>query len=111
MSNSKQAVLTSMNIWNIEDKELLSLLIAREGGKTTRRIIDKLLNKPYNKHQLAKKLKLDYKTISHHIDMIEEHDYATKVTIGKITYYQPSKKLFNSLEEYKFIKEYLKNNK
>ena len=98
-------------IWKISDKELLNLLIGRDGGKTAIKIIDEILKRPYNKNQLSNKLNLDYNTITYHIDIIYKHEYITKEKFGESYFIHPSDKLFKSLEEYKLIKEYLKNKK
>ena len=95
-------------IWQIKDKELLTLIVGRDGGKTTVKIIDKLLTEPCNKNQLAKTLKLDYNTITHHINIIFNYDYIEKFTVKKNNYYYPSDKLIKNLEEYYRIREYLK---
>lgn len=103
-----QKTLASWNIWSIKDRELLNLMVARKGGKTTTKIIDKILEWPKNKNQLAKELGMDYKTISYHIDIMKEHDYLLEEKCNKHYYYSPSDKLFNSIEEYNLIKEYIK---
>ena len=111
MMKDKQKILLPGCIWDMNDKELLNLIIGRDGGLTTIRIIDKILYKPYNKNQLANLLDLDYNTISHHIKIIKNHDYISDEQFDNIHYYHPTEKLFKSLDEYKFIKEYLLNNK
>lgn len=56
-------------------KKLLWWLIAGTRGGTNRaKIIGKLSDRPYNAHQLAKILKLDYKTVRHHIKVLEENN-------------------------------------
>lgn len=95
-------------IWKIKDKELLNLIVGRDGGKTTIRIIDKILTEPYNKNQLARTLKLDYNTITHHINIIYNHNYILKLKFENTYYYHPSDKLIKSLGEYNLIREYLK---
>lgn len=94
-------------MWRINDKELLNLIVGRDGGKTTIRIIDKILTEPYNKNQLAKALKLDYNTITHHINIIYNHKYISKSKFENRYFYYPSDKLIKSLDEYYSIKEYL----
>lgn len=97
-------------IWQISDKELLNLILGRDGGKTTIRIIDKILKKPYNKNQLANALKLDYNTITHHINIIFNHNYIVESEFENSCFYYPSDKLIKSLEEYYSIREYLETN-
>lgn len=104
---SLQKTLHSWNLWNIEDKELFSLLAGRSGGPTTMRILDLILQMPLNKNQIAKILNLDYKTVEYHINLMTLHDYLFAVPCENIKYLYPSQKLFNSIEQYNLIKEML----
>ncbi|KHO45310.1 MAG: regulatory protein ArsR [archaeon GW2011_AR3] len=49
---------------------LLYLIAGTRGGETRARIINFLRKKPSNAHKLAKSLKLDYKTITHHLEIL-----------------------------------------
>ena len=100
--------MKNRNIWAAKDKELVILILGREGGKTTARIIDSLLEKPYNKNQLTNILHLDYNTITYHTDLLCKHGYATKEKFENSYYYHPSNKLFNHIDDYILIKEVLK---
>lgn len=71
------------------------------------RILDEIINKPCNANQLAKRLKLDYKTITYHMKIICKHKYAVKITFEKYACYYPSERLMDSIEEYNLIKEYI----
>jgi DNA-binding transcriptional ArsR family regulator len=55
------------------EKLLWWLITGKRGGKNRARIIKKLHERPYNPHQLSKELDLDYKTIRHHIKVLEEN--------------------------------------
>jgi predicted transcriptional regulator len=67
-------------------KRLLWYLIAgSRGGVNRARIIKALRDRPYNVNQLSKELDLDYKTIKHHIDVLEDHDIIVNST-GKKKY-------------------------
>lgn len=105
---SEQRTLIKWDLCNIKDKDLLNLIVCRKGGENTIKILECILQKPQNTNQVAKKLKLDYKTVAYHINIIEEHEYITAQTFQKRTYYYPSKKLFKSLKEYTLVKEYIK---
>ena len=64
-------------------KNLLWYLIAgTKGGKTRGRIIELLRRKPNNAHMIAKILKLDYKTIRHHLEVLEKNNIITAVNKG-----------------------------
>ncbi|MBQ2654550.1 MAG: winged helix-turn-helix transcriptional regulator [Methanobrevibacter sp.] len=94
---------------NIEDKELFNLVMGNKGGRTRMRILDALLIMPSNANQLAKKLKLDYKTVTYHMNIICKHKYATREKFEKYTRYYPSDKLIKNLKEYKIIKQHIQN--
>jgi len=50
------------------------LIAGKRGGKNRARIIKKLADRPYNANQLADQLHLDYKTVMHHIRILEKND-------------------------------------
>jgi DNA-binding transcriptional ArsR family regulator len=55
-------------------KRLLWYLFAgTRGGPSRAEIIRVLRDRPCNAHQLAQSLKVDYKTIQHHVGVLEEH--------------------------------------
>ena len=90
-----------------ENRELYSLIAVRSGGTNTIRIIDEILVKPKNANQIAKILKLDYKTVTYHLDIICTHDYLTKEKFGRNYSYFPSDKLIRNLDTYNTIKKSL----
>ena len=53
------------------------LLAGSTGGLNRARIINALDERPYNANQLTEKLKLDYKTVRHHLEVLEENDMIT----------------------------------
>ncbi|MCH8085381.1 MAG: winged helix-turn-helix domain-containing protein [Nitrosopumilus sp.] len=60
-------------------KLLLYLFTTTRGGFTRLRIIMRLLEQPYNTHQLSKKLDLDYKAIQHHMKVLEKNNMVSKI--------------------------------
>lgn len=55
-------------------KQLLWYLLAgTRGGLNRIRIIDALLERPYNAHQLSEELELDYRTMRHHLDVLTKN--------------------------------------
>ena len=63
-----------------ETKSLLwYLFVGTKGGQTRVRIISQLRNKPSNKNQLSKDLKIDYKGIEHHMKTLEDSNLVTKI--------------------------------
>ena len=74
-----------------ETKKLLWVVFAAsKGGMTRIKIISHLREIPSNTHQLAKALGFDYKSIQHHIRILERDNLITKVgkTYGAV--YFPS---------------------
>lgn len=75
-------------------KQLLWYLLAgTRGGGTRARIIHSLIRKPKNAHQLAKTLKLDYKTVQHHLNILIENRILTPVGKRYGAAYFPSEEL------------------
>jgi DNA-binding transcriptional ArsR family regulator len=61
-------------------KYLLGWLIAgTRGGPTRAKIIVALRETPKNANQLATLLKMDYKTMRHHLDVLEKNKILTSV--------------------------------
>jgi len=70
-------------------KYLLGWLIAgTRGGLTRARIIETLNETPQNANQLATKLGMDYRTIRHHLGVLEKNKIITSTGEGYgITYF------------------------
>lgn len=69
-------------------KYLLGWLIAgTRGGPTRARIIAALKDSPQNANQLANLLGMDYRTIRHHLDVLEKNRLITTVGEGYGTTY------------------------
>jgi len=61
-------------------KYLLGWLIAgTRGGPTRAKIIEALKETPQNANQLATSLKMDYKTMRHHLQVLEKNKIVTSV--------------------------------
>ncbi|WP_300427096.1 winged helix-turn-helix domain-containing protein [Methanobacterium sp.] len=65
-------------------KLLWWLIAGSTGGPNRARIIMALKQRPYNAHQLSETLNLNYKTVRHHIKVLEENDVITSA--GKKKY-------------------------
>ena len=70
-------------------KYLLGWLIAgTRGGPTRAKIIETLKETPQNANQLANQLNMDYRTIRHHLKVLEKNKIITTVGEGYgITYF------------------------
>lgn len=55
-------------------KLLWWLITGKRGGINRARIIKLLKDRPYNPNQLSKELDLSYKTVRHHIKILEENN-------------------------------------
>ena len=61
-------------------KYLLGWLIAgTRGGPTRAKILESLNETPQNANQLATALKMDYKTMRHHLEVLEKNRIITSV--------------------------------
>lgn len=56
------------------EQALWYLLAGTRGGANRVRIIEALDDRPRNTNRLSEDLDLDYKTVEHHIEMLEEYD-------------------------------------
>jgi DNA-binding transcriptional ArsR family regulator len=58
----------------VVDKRLWFLLAGTRGGLNRARILQSLRERPLNANDLAGRLRLDYKTVRHHLDVLREND-------------------------------------
>ncbi len=56
------------------DKRLWHLIVGTRGGLKRAKIVHLLRARPYNANALAAALKLDYKTVRHHLRVLVEND-------------------------------------
>lgn len=56
------------------EKVLWWLILGTKGGLNRAKIIKKLNERPYNANQLTEELNLSYRTIRHHIKILEDAD-------------------------------------
>jgi predicted transcriptional regulator len=55
------------------EKALWYLLTATRGGENRVRLIRALSERPRNANKLSEELDVSYKTVRHHLDMLEDH--------------------------------------
>ena len=53
------------------------IIVGTMGGKNRARIIKELIKKPQNTNQLSKTLELDFKTVQHHLKVLEKNKLVT----------------------------------
>lgn len=58
------------------------LIAGTRGGVNRARMINALKDRPYNANQLSAVLKLDYKTIRHHLKVLSENNVVTSSGSG-----------------------------
>lgn len=64
-------------------KNLLWYLIAgTKGGETRGKMVELLKNTPSNANKISEMLNLDYKTIRHHLNVLEKNNIITAVNKG-----------------------------
>ena len=68
-------------------KVLWWLIGGARGGKNRLRIIQALQEQPMNANQLSNELDLDYKTVRHHLDLLQENGVLTTMGDGYGTTY------------------------
>ncbi len=74
------------------------------GGSTRIKVVELLLERPFNMHQISKELGMDYKTIQHHIRILVENKIIIPEEKKYGTIYFPS----GMFEEVKDIFEEIK---
>ncbi len=92
-------------------KRLLWFLFAGSKGGTNRiRIIDLLIEQPYNTNQLAEALKIDYKAVQHHISVLEKNNLISKEGKKYGILYFISNYLESNMESYNNVKLKINSN-
>jgi predicted transcriptional regulator len=99
-------------LYNTNLKRLLWYLFAgMKGGPTRVRMLKLILKRPYNINQIGKELHLDYKTVQHHIKVLEENRLimAEDKKYGKIFF--PTPIMEQNIKTFEEISEKIKEDK
>jgi len=86
-------------------KTLWWLIGGTRGGKNRLRIIMALDKEPMNTNSLSESLDLDYKTIQHHLELMEKHNVITVMGEGYGKNYFLTEQMEENMDELKKIKE------
>ncbi len=54
------------------------LIAGTRGGYNRARIVQLLARRPANAHQIAEELGLNYKTVTHHLELLQRHEVVVK---------------------------------
>lgn len=87
------------------DKILWWLIGGTRGGKNRLRIIMELEKQPKNANSLAEGLHLDYKTIMHHLDLMEENNVVETIGEGYGKNYVLTQQMEQNLDQLEQVKE------
>ncbi len=82
-----------------------------KGGINRARIIRSLEKRPLNANQLALKLKLDYKTVTHHLKVLQKNELLNSRGNGYGNMYFISRYLTEEYEEFEVICREIQENK
>ncbi|MGI9011019.1 MAG: winged helix-turn-helix domain-containing protein [Nitrososphaeraceae archaeon] len=93
------------------DPDIIRLLwfifAGTRGGDNRIKIFDLLLKNPLNINKISEKLQLDYKTIQHHIRILEKNNLVTKMGDKYGILYFISNYMEKNIESYYSIKNKL----
>lgn len=87
------------------DKMLWWLIGGTRGGKNRLRIIMSLKEQPMNTNNIAETLDLDYKTVEHHLDLMEENNVLDIIGEGYGKNYTLTEQMESNLDKLEQIKE------
>jgi DNA-binding transcriptional ArsR family regulator len=72
---------------------LREVLGGERGDRNRRRILRTLADRPRNANRLAEALRLDYKTVRHHLSVLEAADAVTRAGDGYGAVYVPTPRM------------------
>jgi len=92
-------------------KVLWWLILGTRGGINRAKIIKKLKERPYNAHQLSEELNVNYRTVRHHIKILEDSEVVKSAgeKYGKM--YFLSENMEKNYDDFETIWEQIKDKK
>ena len=93
----------SLPDWRNTKRLLWWLIAGTRGGVNRARIMILLHERPYNTNQLAELLKLDYKTVKHHLEYLMKHDVIVQLGEGYGSVFHLSSEIDDNFERFNEI--------
>lgn len=81
------------------------VFVATRGGPTRIKIVDLLRERPYNINQMSAALGMDYKTIQHHIKILEDNNIIALIEKKYGTIYFPSGEFEQAMPTFEDIRQ------
>ncbi len=81
------------------------LLLKNKGGKTCAKIIEKIIDRPYNINQLANELNIYYNTVYYHVQIMVDNKLIEKKNNEYGSLYEATAKLLNEIDTFNEIKK------
>jgi len=79
------------------------LFTATRGGSNRGRIMEVILEKPMNTNKLRQTLNLDFRTVKHHLEVLENNDLVTSIGDHYGKMYFASEKLMENIEMFEDV--------
>ena len=90
---------------NFYKKRMTNVILKRKGYKTTIKVIELLLSRPFNNNQIANTLGVDYNTVRYHLDLLVKNNLLMKDGDQYGTLYYPTIGLKENLDTFKKLKD------
>ncbi|MBR0271197.1 MAG: winged helix-turn-helix transcriptional regulator [Methanobrevibacter sp.] len=87
------------------NNKLKILLFQKKGGKTSARIIEQLLIRPYNPNQIAELLDISYNTAYYHMQILQKYHFIEKKNDEYGSFYEATEALLKESESFFKLKE------
>ncbi len=92
LASKSNATQTEPQIEPSFKRLMVYLFVGTRGGQNRAKIVDLISGEPSNPNKISEKLKLDYKTVQHHVKLLEENGVivaSAKDTYGAIYFFTP----------------------
>lgn len=97
--------MTNRNSHEKNVNTLKIILLQNKGGRTSARIIEKLLIRPYNPNQIAELLDISYNTANYHFQIMVKYNLIEKKTDEYGSFYEATENLLSEIESFYKLKK------